>query len=109
LGVVKFIFVWTGATIVSLLINGFYARFFGFYLDGLLQEGVKFNWILFIIVTLVILAAYRTVLTTQLSKYLSKGVLVKEIKRRFLGINDSKPDLDPANDEYFVLEIQKEL
>lgn len=40
-----------------LAINAVYAKLFGNFFDGLLQKGVQFSWILFLIVTVVILSA----------------------------------------------------
>ena len=43
-----------GGGILLTFVNSFYAGLFGNFFDNLLKEGVKFNWLLFLFVTLVI-------------------------------------------------------
>jgi hypothetical protein len=46
-----------GGGIAVLFINASYARLFGKFFDGILEQGISFNWLLFLIVTAVILVA----------------------------------------------------
>ena len=45
-----------GAAVAVFLINMFYAKVFGSFFENLLQEGIAFNWLLFLIVTVVVLS-----------------------------------------------------
>jgi len=80
-----FFILWPGATAVSLLINGFYAKYFGFFLDEVLKQGVQFNWPLFIAATIVIAIMWRMMVGKTSSKYLHQGVLMKALVRKMSG------------------------
>lgn len=54
---IQFAMIWLGNTICSLIINAFYAQFFGPFFDSLWD--MRFNWILFIIVTMTIIIAAK--------------------------------------------------
>ena len=43
------------------IINGFYAKVFGGFFDGLLKQGVHFSWLLFLFATVIILVFYIAV------------------------------------------------
>jgi len=51
---VQWVFVWSGALASSIIINGLYASIFGNFFNNLLQAGVQFPWILFLISSLII-------------------------------------------------------
>lgn len=53
----QFLVTLVGAGTAVLAINAVYAKLFGDFFDGLLKSGVKFNFILFLFVTVIILAA----------------------------------------------------
>lgn len=59
--IVQWVLEWTTALFGAYLANVLYAKFFGSFFDNLLQEGAKFNWILFLFATVVILIFAVTV------------------------------------------------
>jgi len=77
-GVARFVIVWTGATIVSFIINGFYGTYFGFFLDSILRDGTTFSWPLFFGATVIIFMSSQ-VLKSSFSKLLYKGAKVRFI------------------------------
>lgn len=60
IGPVQYIIEWVISISSLIFINGIYAQFFGGFFTRLLEQGVQFNWILFFIVTAVILIVYFT-------------------------------------------------
>lgn len=84
-----------------LIINGIYAKFFGGFLNNLLTEGVNFSWILFILVTIVIIIFYGTVFgySKAQGEMIKKTVrhVVKKGVERVLSkdtINTQRHDID---------------
>lgn len=100
-----FFVVWPGATAVSLIINAFYGRYFGFYLDGILKSGVQFSWSLFLIATIVIIIMWRLMVGKTSSKFLHKGAIMKWIIKKF-----SKPEKKASpriRDEEIINEVKE--
>jgi len=73
------IVLWPGSTFVSLTINGFYGKYFGKFFNGLMQNGVQFSWILFLVATLLMFVLWRLMSGKKTSELLQKGALMKLI------------------------------
>lgn len=102
-----FVILWPGATAVSLVINGFYAKYFGFFLDGVLKQGVQFNWPLFVFATVLIVVMWRLMVGRRSSQYLHQGAIVRAMFRKFVGekqVKDGK--IAVIEDEEIVREVK---
>ncbi len=102
-----FLILWPGATAVSLLINGFYAKYFGFFLDGILKEGVKFNWPLFLFATLLIALMWKLMIGKTSSKYLRQGELAKQMMKKITGIKKKEEEIEENVDEMLLNEVKQ--
>jgi len=67
------------AAVTIITINTFYTKLFGDFLFQLLEKGVKFNWILFLFTTIVILIFYISVFGLSKRKKKKKRRLLKKI------------------------------
>jgi len=70
---------------IQIAINGVYAKLFGDFLDGLMKSGVKFNWILFLGATVVILVAKISLFGISKSKNAWSIGAFKAIVRKTIG------------------------
>jgi len=100
--------IWPMATATSLAINAFYGKYFGFYFDGLMHEGVKFNWIMFIIATAIVITMWRLMVGKRTSKYLHQGVLMKKVVKKVTGHKEvKKPTQVVIEDEELIGQVKQ--
>jgi hypothetical protein len=78
----EFAVLWSGVTVASLLINGFYARYFGYFFDSLLANGVSFNWPLFIAATVIVFGSMKLMMGKNAAKILDQTYLFKILFKR---------------------------
>jgi len=107
-----FLVLWPGSTFISLTVNGFYSRYFGDYFDGLMRAGVKFNFVLFVIATVIMFTMWRLMAGKRTSKYMRKGMLLKSLigklnsgKKNRKVVEESRRDVDKE----FMCSIKKDL
>lgn len=102
-----FFVLWPGATAVALLINGFYAKYFGFYFDSVMRNGVAFNWPMFIVVTIIVVLVWQMMTGKKASKYLHQGALLKAAFKKIEGEKkEEKKQLTAASDEEMVASVK---
>ncbi len=89
-----------------LLVNSFYVKIFGDFLDNLLDKGVSFSWPLFIFATIVVFIVYRMVfgLPSGVTAYLKK--FLKKFKKDNLILKEAPSDIDEIK---FIKSAVKEL
>jgi len=95
----KFIIEWTVGIISIFIINSLYARIFGDFFDNLLQKGVSFSWILFLIATAVIIVFYVSVFgagDVKKHKKTAKKV-VKVVRKRITHKKEDQNKIDHIN------------
>ncbi|MCB9359382.1 hypothetical protein H6503_05605 [Candidatus Woesearchaeota archaeon] len=105
----NFIGLWIGATASSILINVFYAKYFGWFFDGLIQSGVEFNWLLFLIVTVIVLTGKVVFFGRSSVRWLDQSYI---LRRLFKGFSQSKRKKRMAvndDDARFVHEIMRKI
>ncbi|MFT4303629.1 MAG: hypothetical protein ACMXYG_03625 [Candidatus Woesearchaeota archaeon] len=102
----NFIILWCGATASSVLINIFYARYFGWFFDGIIQIGVEFNWMLFILATFIMILGKIFFFGKSNVKWLDQRYLLKRILKKSLTKRISTKKI-LVNDTAFVREIKK--
>jgi len=80
-----------------LVINAFYAKFFGSFFEGLLKKGASFSWMLFFIATIVILVFAITVLgfspkktTKRVTKHIKRVVKNKAEEKKAMHDSDAE-------------------
>jgi hypothetical protein len=104
---IEFIFIWSGFTLSIMIINIFYAKYFGFFFDNIIKSGVSFNWWLFLGATIII---YISKL-----KFYGKSKNELNLKKRLKIINflNRKDELNlhpylkkNISDEELILEIK---
>jgi hypothetical protein len=81
------------------IINGFYAKSFGLFFDGLLAKGVQFSWPLFFFVTAIILIFYITLFgrskkSTFSIKNTVTGIIKKHKKKKQQDNSAITPDAE---------------
>lgn len=105
-----FLVLWPGSTFISLTVNGFYSRYFGNYFNGLMQSGVKFNFVLFVIATVIMFTMWRLMIGKRTHKYMHKGVLLKTMFGKLRGKDRIiEKDKEDISDERLVLCVKKDL
>ena len=100
--------VWPGATAVSLAINAFYGKYFGFYFDGLMQAGVRFNWTLFIIATVIVFIMWRAMVGKKSGGYLYKGAVMRMVLKKITKHKSiNRPRVPIIEDEKIICQIKE--
>jgi len=105
----NFCVIWLGATTGSLAINAFYSKHFGPFFDSLLEQGVSFNWTLFIIVTFSIILGKMLLFGRSGGSYLDQRRLLRFIVRKIEGEKQPKKRKEIVSDEELVISVSREL
>ncbi|MCB9359089.1 hypothetical protein H6503_04110 [Candidatus Woesearchaeota archaeon] len=107
-GPFQFAVMWTGVTFVTLAVNGFYAKYFGPFFDGLLSGGAKFSWPLFIFATIVVALLYLGLTGKKSSKYMHQGYLLRKVLNIFSGNDEKKKGNEESiSDNDILLNIKR--
>jgi hypothetical protein len=102
----KYIMEMVGGGAALLLVNGFYATFFGDYFDNLMQKGVAFSWSLFLFATAVIIIFYISVFGK--SKKVKSDPFKQFVKAMKRVMSKKKPNkYEPVSED--MEEIKREI
>lgn len=100
-----------GATIAMTGINIFYAKIFGSYIDSLLQQGLKFNWMFFLIITAIIYVLRKKAAKQTEQRFKSIPSQIFEISslfiKRFLTKKEDKKKRQSSYNEQEMMEIKQ--
>lgn len=90
----------------TIIVNWFYGKYFGGFFNSIVAHGVQFNWLLFFIVTVVVIVGKSMLVKDTALRVINFNFLMRLLFRKFEGYKKKEEIKEDISDEKLILNVR---